>query len=73
MGKDGKPVPYGAGDYSKRPRGTRYLVNLAHLTGVLLRKRIDLAVDAGADGVGLVKRRAPALVVGGVGNVDDSS
>ena len=51
-GKDGKPVPYGAGDYSKMGRVTRYMADLNNPGWrAYLRGRIDLAIDAGADGV----------------------
>lgn len=51
-GKDGKPVAYSAGDYSKMGRITRYMADLAKPEWrAYLRKRIDLALDAGADGV----------------------
>lgn len=52
VGSDGKPVPYGAGDYTKMGRVTRYM---ADLSGPgwrkYLKNRIDLAIDAGADGI----------------------
>jgi hypothetical protein len=52
MGADGKPTPYGAGTYSKMGRVTRYMARLAHPGWrEYLKKRIDLAIDAGADGV----------------------
>jgi hypothetical protein len=52
IGKDGKPVPYSAGDYSKMGRVTRYMANTSNPEWrAYLRKRIDLAIDAGADGV----------------------
>lgn len=51
-GKDGKPVPYGSGDYAKVGRITRYLADLGNPGWrAYLRKRIDLAVEAGADGI----------------------
>jgi len=52
IGKDGKPVPYGAAAYTKVGRITRYMANLSHpgWRDYLL-KRIDLVIDAGADGV----------------------
>lgn len=51
-GKDGKPVPYGAGDYTKMGRVTRYMADLRKPGWrAYLRGRIDLALDAGADGV----------------------
>jgi hypothetical protein len=49
---DGKPVPYGAGDYAKMGRVTRYMADLSKPEWRdYLKKRIDLAIDAGADGV----------------------
>jgi hypothetical protein len=52
IGKDGKPVPYGAADASKMGRVTRYMADLAHPQWRdYLRQRIDLAIDAGADGI----------------------
>lgn len=52
MSPDGKPVPYGAGDYTKMGRVTRYMAKLAHPGWrEYLRKRIDLAIDAGMDGI----------------------
>jgi len=51
-GKDGKPVPYGAGDYTKMGRVTRYMADLSKPGWrAYLRGRVDLALDAGADGV----------------------
>ncbi|MGD0774308.1 MAG: hypothetical protein ABSC05_15950 [Candidatus Solibacter sp.] len=51
-GKDGKPIAYGAADYALVGRITRYMADLNHpgWRGYL-RKNIDLALDAGADGV----------------------
>lgn len=52
LGKDGKPVPYGSGDYTKMGRVTRYMADVSNPGWrELLRRRIDLAIDAGADGV----------------------
>ena len=52
IGNDSKPVPYGAGDYTKMGRVTRYMANLGNPEWVrYLEKRVDLAIDAGADGV----------------------
>ena len=49
---DGKPVPYGSGDYTKMGRVTRYMADLGNLQWrEYLKKRVDLAIDAGADGV----------------------
>jgi len=51
-GPDGKPTPYGAAAYSKVGRITRYMARLAHPGWrQYLKKRIDLAIEAGADGV----------------------
>lgn len=50
MGADGKPVPYGSGDYSKMGRVTRYMADLGNLQWrEYLKKRVDLAIEAGAD------------------------
>jgi hypothetical protein len=47
---DGKPVPYGSGDYSKMGRVTRYMADLGNPQWRdYLKKRVDLAIDAGAD------------------------
>ena len=52
LGKDGRPTPYGAGDYTRMGRVTRYMANLRSPEWrAYLRRRIDLAIDAGADGV----------------------
>ncbi len=52
LGADGKPVPYGAGDYTKMGRVTRYMADLSKSGWRdYLKKRIDLAIDAGADGI----------------------
>jgi len=52
IGGDGKPVPYGAGDYTKMGRVTRYMANLGNAEWVrYLERRVDLAIDAGADGI----------------------
>ncbi len=49
MGGDGKPVPYGSGDYSKMGRVTRYMADRANPGWRdYLKKRVDLAIDAGA-------------------------
>jgi hypothetical protein len=49
---DGKPVPYGSGDYTKMGRVTRYMADLSKSGWRdYLKMRIDLAIDAGADGV----------------------
>ncbi len=52
IGKDGKPTSYGSGDYTKMGRITRYMADLTKPEWrAYLRRRIDLALDAGADGV----------------------
>jgi hypothetical protein len=52
LGADGKPVPYGSGDYAKVGRVTRYMADLGNLQWrEYLKKRVDLAVEAGADGI----------------------
>ncbi len=52
IGRDGKPTPYSAGDYTKMGRITRYMADLSKPEwSAYLRRRIDLALDAGADGV----------------------
>lgn len=49
---NGKPVPYGAGDYTKMGRVTRYMADLTKPGWRdYMKKRIDLAVEAGADGI----------------------
>ena len=63
IGKDGKPVPYSAGDYSKMGRVTRYMADTSNPEWrAYLRKRIDLAIDAGADGVMYDNNFGPDLV-----------
>jgi hypothetical protein len=52
IGKDGKPVPYGAAAYKKIGYISRYMANLSNPGWqAYLRKRVQLALDAGADGV----------------------
>ena len=52
IGKDGKPVPYGAAAYKKIGYISRYMADLSNPEWqAYLRKRVDLALDAGADGV----------------------
>lgn len=52
FGADGKPVPYGSGDYAKMGRVTRYMADLSKAGWRdYMKLRIDLAIDAGADGV----------------------
>ena len=49
---DGEPVPDGAGNYAKMGRVTRYMADLTKLQWRdYLKRRIDLAIEAGADGV----------------------
>jgi hypothetical protein len=51
-GSDGKPTPYSAGAYQKVGRITRYMARLAEPAWrAYLRERVDLALDAGADGI----------------------
>ena len=48
----GKPVPYGSGDYTKMGRVTRYMADLGNPQWrEYMKKRVGLAIDAGADGV----------------------
>jgi hypothetical protein len=52
IGKDGKPVPYGAAAYKKIGYISRYMANLSNPEWqAYLRKRVGLALDAGADGI----------------------
>jgi hypothetical protein len=52
IGSDGKPVPYSAGEYDKMGRVTRYMANLSNPEWrEYLTRRIDLAIDSGADGL----------------------
>jgi hypothetical protein len=52
IGPDGKPVPYGAGDYDKMGRVTRYMANLSNPEWrAYLMRRVDLAIESGADGL----------------------
>jgi Glycosyl hydrolase family 66 len=52
IGTDGKPVPYGAAAYNKLGYISRYMANLSNPEWLeYLRKRVNLALDAGADGV----------------------
>ncbi len=52
IGKDGKPVPYGAAAYKKIGYISRYMADLSNPEWqAYLRKRVQLALDAGADGV----------------------
>jgi len=62
LSKDGKPVPYGAADYSRMGRVTRYMADLGNpgWRGYV-KRRIDLAIDAEADGVIYDNALAPHL------------
>lgn len=52
IGKDGQPVPYGAAQYKAMGRVTRYMADMSNPGWrAYLRKRVDLAINAGADGV----------------------
>jgi hypothetical protein len=52
IGKDGKPVPYGSAAYKKIGYISRYMANLSNPEWqAYLRKRVGLALDAGADGI----------------------
>ena len=50
IGKDGKPVPYGAANFAKVGRITRYMADLTKPEWRdYLRGRVDLAIDAGSE------------------------
>jgi hypothetical protein len=52
IGPDGKPVSYGAAEYDKMGRVTRYMANLSNPDWrAYLMRRLDLAIDSGADGI----------------------
>ncbi|HLJ17237.1 MAG TPA: glycoside hydrolase family 66 protein [Bryobacteraceae bacterium] len=52
LDREGKPVPYSAGTYKMMGRITRYMANLSNPEWrAYLLKRIDLAIDSGADGL----------------------
>ena len=52
MGADGKPTPYGAASYGKMGRVTRHMARISHPGWQeYLRRRVELAIDAGADGI----------------------
>lgn len=52
IGKNGKPVPYGSADYEKVGYISRFMADLGNPEWlVYLRKRLDIALDAGADGI----------------------
>ncbi len=50
--RDGRPMPYGAGIYQKMGRVTRYMADLSKPAWMdYLKRRIDMAIDAGADAI----------------------
>jgi hypothetical protein len=52
QGKDGKPIPYGAADYSKFTTITRYLACLEHPEWrAYLKERVRRAIAAGCEGI----------------------
>jgi hypothetical protein len=52
LDRDGKPIPYSAGTYKMMGRITRYMADLANPEWrAYLMKRIDLAIESGADGL----------------------
>lgn len=62
IGKNGKPVPYGAAAYKKLGYISRYMANLANPGWQAhLRKRVSLAIDAGADGINFDNNLAPNI------------
>ncbi len=62
IGSNGKPVPYSAAAYKKLGYVSRYLANLQNLEWqAYLRKRVDLAIDAGADGISYDNNIVPQL------------
>jgi len=62
IGNDGKPVPYGAAAYKKIGYISRYMADLSNPGWQgYLRKRVDLALDAGADGVDFDNNFAPHI------------
>ncbi len=62
IGKDGKPVPYGAAAYKKIGYISRYMADLSNPQWqAYLRQRVDLALDAGADGVDYDNNFAPHI------------
>ncbi|MGH9328321.1 MAG: hypothetical protein ACRD2B_16760 [Terriglobia bacterium] len=61
-GKNGKPIPYGAGFYSRVGYVSRYMANLSNPEWqAYLRTRVGLALDAGADGVIYDNNFAPSV------------
>lgn len=62
IGKNGKPVPYGAAAYKKIGYISRYMANLANPEWqAYLRKRVGLALKAGAAGIDYDNNFAPNL------------
>lgn len=52
LDSNGKPIPYSAATFKMMGRITRYMANLSHPAWrALLMKRIDLAIESGADGI----------------------
>jgi hypothetical protein len=52
LGKDGQPLPYGAANYSQMGRVTRHMADMGNPEWRrYVKRRIDLAIEAGADGV----------------------
>jgi len=50
-GADGKTTPYGAASYSKMGRVTRHMARIGHPGWQEYLRRVELAIDAGADGI----------------------
>ncbi|MCL5005327.1 MAG: hypothetical protein M1404_02235 [Acidobacteria bacterium] len=62
LGRNGKPIPYGAAAYKKVGYISRYLANLGDPGWMAyLRKRVALALDAGADGIIYDNNFAPQM------------
>jgi hypothetical protein len=62
IGKNGKPVPYSAAAYEKVGYVSRYLADLKNPEWqAYLRRRVSLALDAGADGIMYDNNIAPQL------------
>ncbi len=62
IGKDGKPVPYGAAAYRKLGYISRYTADLSNPGWQdYLRRRVDMAIKAGADGVDYDNNFAPDI------------
>ena len=52
LNQAGKPIPYSAANYKCNGHATRYLADLSNEEWRLyMKKRIDLAIEAGADGI----------------------